>query len=105
MTRPDRSTAADGAIVAADDAPIPYLQRVRTYYQALGYGAPYEWAHGEDVPFAPLRPALSAARVAIVTTAAPRRAGQDTSAAAGAYNAAAKFFALYSGATSGADPD
>jgi D-proline reductase (dithiol) PrdB len=28
----------------AHDAPIPYLQRVRGYYQALGYGPPYEWA-------------------------------------------------------------
>ena len=27
---------------AADyDAPIPYLQRIRDYYQELGYGAPY----------------------------------------------------------------
>ena len=26
---------------AADDAPIPYLQRIRSYYQALGYGAPH----------------------------------------------------------------
>ena len=25
---------------AAHDAPIPYLQRIRDYYQALGYGAP-----------------------------------------------------------------
>ena len=23
------------------DQPIPYLQRIRDYYQALGYGAPY----------------------------------------------------------------
>jgi D-proline reductase (dithiol) PrdB len=31
---------------AADyDAPIPYLQRIRDYYQGLGYGAPYRWAH------------------------------------------------------------
>jgi len=35
------------------DAPIPYLQRIRSYYQALGYGAPLalprlparSWAH------------------------------------------------------------
>jgi len=30
---------------AAQDVPIPYLARIREYYQALGYGAPYEWAH------------------------------------------------------------
>ena len=39
---------------AAHDVPIPYLQRIRDYYQALGYGAPYEWAHYADVPFQPL---------------------------------------------------
>ena len=39
----------------AYDAPIPYLQRVREYYQALGYGAPYEWAHYAEVPFHPLK--------------------------------------------------
>jgi len=22
------------------DAPVPYMQRIRDYYQALGYGAP-----------------------------------------------------------------
>ena len=32
----------------AHDAPIPYLQRVSTYYQALGYGQPYAWAHYAD---------------------------------------------------------
>ena len=37
-----------------DDAPIPYLERIRDYYQALGYGAPYRWAHYAEVPFAPL---------------------------------------------------
>ena len=35
-------------------AVIPYLQRIRTYYAALGYGAPYEWAHYAHVPFHPL---------------------------------------------------
>ena len=30
------------------DAPIAYLRRTREYYQALGYGAPYEWAHYAD---------------------------------------------------------
>jgi hypothetical protein len=27
------------------DVPIPYMQRIREYYQGLGYGAPYRWAH------------------------------------------------------------
>jgi hypothetical protein len=37
------------------DAPIPYLQRTRDYYAALGYGAPHEWAQQGDVPFTRLR--------------------------------------------------
>ena len=58
------------------DAPIPYLRRTREYYQALGYGAPYEWAHYADVPFQPLRNPLSRCRVALITTAAPFQAGR-----------------------------
>ena len=78
------------------DAPIPYLQRVRTYYQALGYGVPYEWAHYADVPWQPLGRPLSACRLTIVTTAAPYQPdkGDQTTAT---YNAAAKFYAVYSG--------
>src|SRR5450755_4854580 len=67
---------AEFDFAAEHDVPIPYLQRIRDYYQALGYGAPYEWAHYADVPFRPLARPLAACRVAIVTTAAPRRPGQ-----------------------------
>ena len=35
----------------AHDAPIPYMQRTRDYYAALGYGEPYAWAHYAAVPF------------------------------------------------------
>jgi D-proline reductase (dithiol) PrdB len=56
-----------------DDAPIPYLRRLGEYYQALGYGAPYEWARCAEVAFAAPRRPLPACRVAIVTTAAPYR--------------------------------
>ena len=107
MTSPDRlhAAAADGLVArSSDDAPIAYLQRVRTYYQALGYGAPYEWASCADVPFARLRGPLAASRVAIVTTAAPRRAGDAAPGPAAAYHAAAKFFSVYSGPTDGAEP-
>jgi len=41
------------------DAPVPYMQRIRDYYQALGYGAPYRWAHYAEVPFQPLKIPLS----------------------------------------------
>ena len=90
---PDLGFAAD------DDVPIAYLQRVRTYYQALGYGAPYEWAHYRDVPFRPLDRPLSACRVALVATAAPRQPGQRDPQSGAPYNAQAKFYAVYSADT------
>lgn len=81
---------------AAHDVPIPYRQRVRDYYLALGYGAPYEWAHYADVPFAPLRRPLSACRVALVTTAAPFRPENGDQGPGAPYNARAKFYDVYS---------
>lgn len=81
------------------DAPIPYLQRIRDYYQALGYGAPYEWAHYADVPFHPLRKSLATSRVALITTAAPYRPDRGDQGPGAPYNAAAKFFSVYSGDT------
>ncbi len=83
----------------AHDAPVPYLQRIRDYYAALGYGAPYEWAHYAAVPFhRPARP-LRANRVAIVTTAAPFRPDRGDQGPGAPYNAAAKFYEVYSGDT------
>src|SRR5271166_7103855 len=49
------------------DVPIPYMQRIRDYYEALGYGAPYRWAHYDEVPFQPLQKPLSRCRVALIT--------------------------------------
>jgi hypothetical protein len=84
---------------AAHDAPIPYLQRVREYYAALGYDAPYEWAHYAEVPFRRLDRPLSQCRVALVTTAAPFRPDRGDQGPGAPYNAAAKFFSVYSGDT------
>ncbi|HMF28816.1 MAG TPA: hypothetical protein VKE42_08595, partial [Candidatus Cybelea sp.] len=81
------------------DVPIPYLSRIREYYQALGYGAPYEWAHYAEVPFQPLRKPLAESRVTIVTTAAPYRAEMGLLDKGHAYHAAAKFYAVYAGDT------
>lgn len=86
------------------DVPIPYLARTRSYYQALGYGAPYEWAHYESVPFAALAKPLAQCRVALVTTAAPYRPGKGDQGPGAPYNAQAKFYAVYSGETA-TDPD
>ncbi len=77
------------------DVPIPYLSRIRDYYQALGYGAPYEWAHYAEVPFTPLRKPLAESTVTLVTTAAPYRAEAGMLDASSAYHAAAKFFTVY----------
>ena len=81
---------------APHDAPIPYMQRTRTYYQALGYGAPYEWAHFTDVPFHLLSVPLSQCRVALVTTAAPYQPDKGDQGPGAPYNARAKFYAVYS---------
>jgi D-proline reductase (dithiol) PrdB len=32
-------------MAAEHDVPIPYMQRTRDYYVALGYVNPYRWAH------------------------------------------------------------
>jgi hypothetical protein len=79
------------------DAPVPYMQRIRDYYQALGYGAPYRWAHFAEVPFAPLQKTLAASRVALITTAAPYQPDKGNQGPGAAYNAAAKFYTVYSG--------
>lgn len=89
---------------SALDAPVRYLERVRSYYQALGYGAPYEWAHYDHVPFAPLSRPLRDCRVALVTTAAPYRPDAGEQGPHAPYNAKAKFFSVYSG-DSAIDPD
>jgi hypothetical protein len=81
---------------AAHDAPIPYVQRIRDYYKALGYGAPYEWAHYSEVPFRPLDKPLSRSRVTIITTAAPYQPEKGDQGPGAPYNAAAKFYAVYS---------
>lgn len=85
---------------AAHDAPIPYMQRIRDYYLALGYGAPYEWAHYTQVPFQKLRKPLAQCRAALVTTAAPHQPDKGDQGPGAPYNAAAKFYAVYSGDTS-----
>lgn len=86
------------------DQPIAYMQRTREWYLALGYGNPYTWAHYADVPFhVPGKP-LSAATVALITTAAPYQEGKGPQGPGAPYNAAAKFYEVYSLPT-GRDPD
>jgi hypothetical protein len=84
--------------------PIAYLERIRDYYSALGYGAPYEWADFEEVPFQPLRLPLEESTVAIITTAAPYQPDKGDQGPGAPYNGSAKFFSVYSG-SSAEDPD
>ncbi|HWE21286.1 MAG TPA: glycine reductase [Hyphomicrobiaceae bacterium] len=93
------SPSNDLGFAAPHDAPIPYLQRVREYYAGLGYGAPYEWAHYAQVPFHRLPKPVRQARVTIVTTAAPYLPGKGDQGPGAPYNAAAKFYTVYSGET------
>src|SRR6516164_8847227 len=82
------------------DAPIPYMQRTREYYAAIGYTTPYRWAHYVAAPFAPLRKPLAQSRVTIVTTAAPYRRDKGDQGPGAPYNGGAKFYEVYSGDTS-----
>jgi len=79
------------------DTPIPYMKRIRDYYVTLGYGAPYRWAHYRDVPFTPLAKPLARSRVALLTTAAPYQPDKGDQGPGAPYNAAAKFYTVYSG--------
>ena len=86
------------AFAAEHDVPIPYMQRTRDYYQALGF-APYRWAHHADAPFTPLAKPLARSRVALITTAAPYQPGVGDQGPGAKYNAAAKFYQVYSDST------
>jgi len=85
-------------IAAEHDVPIPYMQRTRDYYQAIGF-APYRWAHFADVPFTPLAKPLAQCRVALITTAAPFQPGVGDQGPGAKYNASAKFYTVYSDST------
>ncbi|HMN50774.1 MAG TPA: glycine/sarcosine/betaine reductase selenoprotein B family protein [Xanthobacteraceae bacterium] len=77
--------------------PIPYMERTREYYRAIGYDTPYRWAHNTSAPFQPLTKLLSQSRVALITTAArfdPTKGDQGPGAP---YNGSAKFFSVYDG--------
>ena len=86
------------AMAAEHDVPIPYMQRTRDYYQALGF-PPYRWAHFTEVPFTPLAKPLAGSRVALITTAAPFQPGVGDQGPGARYNAAAKFYRVYSDST------
>ena len=49
----------------AADVPVPYMQRTRDWYLALGYGNPYRYSHCAQVPFTPLRKPLAESTVVL----------------------------------------
>jgi hypothetical protein len=75
------------------------MERTREYYLALGYGNPYVWAHHDDAPFHALPKPLAHCRVALITTAAPYQPDKGDQGPGAPYNAAAKFYQVYSGDT------
>jgi len=86
---------------AADhDTPVPYMQRTREYYAAIGYTTPYRWAHYVDAPFQPLKKPLAQSRLTIITTAAPYDPAKGDQGPGAVYNGAAKFYKVYDGDTS-----
>ncbi len=81
------------------DTPVPYMQRTRDYYAAIGYTTPYRWAHYTEAPFLPLTKPLSQSRVTIITTAAPYDPTKGDQGPGAAYNGSAKFYQVYAGDT------
>ena len=93
------SSHSDGDLgfAQAFDEPVPYMARTRQWYLALGYDNPYQWAHYNEVPFAPLAKPLSEAVVGLITTAALFDPAHGDQGPGSAYNARAKFYEVYSG--------
>ena len=59
---------------------VRYIDKTRDYYQAEGYGKPYDWAHFDDIPFTTfpsLGKPLSRCRVGVVTTSEMARRGVE----------------------------
>ena len=82
------------------DSPVPYMQRTRDYYTAIGYTTAYRWAHYVEAPFQKLKKPLAQSRVTIVTTAAPYDPAKGDQGPGAAYNGGAKFYKVYDGDTS-----
>ena len=80
-----------------EDVPIPYMERTREYYAAIGYSTPYRWAHYVDAPFQPMMKPLAESRVTIVTTAAPFDPAKGDQGPGAKYNGGAKFYSIYDG--------
>jgi len=88
----------------ADNKPLKYLPRIAEYYQVLGYGEPYRWAHFDEVPFTVLSKPVSQSTIGIVTTASVYDPDKGDQEAGAPYNGRAKFFTVYARPTN-IEPD
>jgi hypothetical protein len=86
----------DLGFAAAHDAPVPYIDRSRDYYLAMGYPKPYEWAHLAEVPFTVPDKQLGQMKFTVITTAAPVQPGKGAQGAGAAMNPAAALREIYS---------
>ena len=77
---------------------IEYIERTRAYYAAQGY-SPYKWASNDTIPFASMQKPLRECRLVLITTAAPYREELPDQGPGAPYNAAAKFFDVYTAPT------
>ncbi|MEE2782772.1 MAG: hypothetical protein VYE04_05410 [Pseudomonadota bacterium] len=73
---------------------IPYIKRTRNYYAAQGYPA-YKWANHSVTPFTPMEKPVAQSRLVLLTTAAPFRPDLPDQGPGAKYNAAAKFYDVY----------
>ncbi len=78
-----------------DKKSISYISRTREWYQGLGYGEPYQWAHFKDAPFCRLEKPVSQSVVGLVTTAALFQPDNGDQGPGAIYNASAKFYSVY----------
>jgi D-proline reductase (dithiol) PrdB len=86
------------------ETPLNYIARIKEYYQVLGYGEPYRWAHFEGVPFTRFQKPLSEATIGIVTTAARYDPDKGDQGPGAVHNGLAKFYSVYTQTTTG-EPD
>src|SRR4029450_672827 len=64
------------AFAAEHDAPIPYMQRTRDYYQVLGF-RPYRWGHFVGGPFTAVGPLRRGPVHTVARAAGPGTGGAD----------------------------
>lgn len=82
------------------ELPVRYIDRTHAWYDAIGTNNHYRYASYLDVPFTPLTAALSKATLGLLTTAAPFQPDKGPQDSKAPYNAAAKFYKVYTGDTS-----